>query len=386
MGNSGDITPVMLYRVTHGNLDFPAGCHPKVAVMLCGINNFGVTHSAGGKEKWDLGINCPPEDIAHGQQAIAQVFRRKLPTTRVIMLALLPVADPEKWARCRRVNAIQAAIARNPDEVAYVDLQDRFLGPDGTIKREWFTDGLHLSAKGYQAWVDGLAPVIGKFMAAPPLAPARIMLIGGSLTEGADSGTCYRRYLDGMLRRKGRLIDLVGSRGKHRDNTVMPDSDQFDPDHEGHWGKDSRWFAENMPGLLENQPPDVAVIELGNEDIASANDAAEPLTEGIVRHIKRVVETLRSKNPQVKIVLAHAIANHGKEQAAMLLNRKLDMLGRAGAAGQPPMVVADTGRGFDFKQDMDASGGLPNAAGARKIAAALADAIDPLLPRPVPNP
>ena len=79
MGNSGDITPVMLHRVTRGNLDFPEGKHPKVAIMLCGINNFIVTKSDGGKEMWDLGANCPPEDIAQGQRAIAQVFRRKLP-------------------------------------------------------------------------------------------------------------------------------------------------------------------------------------------------------------------------------------------------------------------------------------------------------------------
>ncbi len=46
MGNSGDITPVMLHRVTRGNLEFPPGHHPKVAVLLCGINNFGVTQSA----------------------------------------------------------------------------------------------------------------------------------------------------------------------------------------------------------------------------------------------------------------------------------------------------------------------------------------------------
>jgi hypothetical protein len=39
MGNSGDITPVMLYRVNHGNLDFPKGQAPRVAVLLCGTNN-----------------------------------------------------------------------------------------------------------------------------------------------------------------------------------------------------------------------------------------------------------------------------------------------------------------------------------------------------------
>jgi beta-glucosidase len=170
MGNSGDITPVMLYRVTHGNLDFAAGQQPKVAVLLCGINNFGVTQSDGGKEKWDLGANCPPADIAHAQRAIAQAFRRRLPETRVIMLALLPVADKVKWAKCQQVNAINAAV-EYPDEVAYLNLQDQFLMPDGSINKSLFSDGIHLTAEGYQVWAKSIAPTIKKFMDAPPLLP-----------------------------------------------------------------------------------------------------------------------------------------------------------------------------------------------------------------------
>lgn len=114
MGNSGDITPVMLHRVTRGNLDFPAGRQPKVAVLLCGINNFGVTTSAGGKEVWDLGAKCPPQDIADGQRAIAQAFRRRLPQTRLIMMALLPVADRAKWEKCQQVNAIKPPSSGTP--------------------------------------------------------------------------------------------------------------------------------------------------------------------------------------------------------------------------------------------------------------------------------
>jgi hypothetical protein len=52
----------MLYRVRHGNLDFPKGHEPEVAVLLCGTNNYGVTQSDGGKAKWDLGIKTPPAD------------------------------------------------------------------------------------------------------------------------------------------------------------------------------------------------------------------------------------------------------------------------------------------------------------------------------------
>ena len=375
MGNSGDITPVMLHRVTRGNLDFPDGRHPKVAVILCGINNFGVTKSAGGKEKWDLGINCPPEEIAEGQRAIAQVFRRRLPQTRVIMMALLPVADKAKWEKCRRVNAINSSLALDSNEVAYINLQDSFLQPDGTINRSLFTDGIHLSKEGYQAWAKGIAPVIDQFMKAPPLAPVKIMLIGGSATEGLDSSTSYRRYLDGMLRRDGHLIDFVGGRHKHNNDGTEPDSYQFDPDHEGHWGKDSAWVAENILRLLERNVPDMAVIHLGAEDIIASKIAAKPLTDEIIQNMNGVIKALRSKSENVKIVIAEPLPVSGKEEVAALLNRKISLLARSSAS----VVVAGT------NQDTGKDDPLPDAGGAMRIAAALSKAIHPLLVRAQPE-
>ena len=379
MGNSGDITPVMLHRVTRGNLDFPDGRHPKVAVMLCGINNFGVTTSAGGKETWDLGSDCPPEDIAQGQRAIAQVFRRRLPQTRLIMMALLPVADRAKWQKCQRVNAINAKLTLDSDEVAYINLQDSFLQPDGTISKALFTDGTHLTKEGYQAWEKGISPVIGKFMKAPPLAPVKIMLIGGSATEGLDSSTSYRRYLDGMIRRNGHLSDFVGSRHKHKDGTAEPDSYQFDPDHEGHWGKDSEWIADNMPRLLERNVPDVAVIHLGAEDILANKTEVEPLTDGIIKNIGRVITALRLKNAKVKIVIAQNLPVRGREKTCVLLNQKLSRLARSSASTLSPVVFAEANQRFEPHHDMSKDDALPNAGGARKIAGILSNAINTLL-------
>jgi len=339
MGNSGDITPVMLHRVTRGNLDFPEGRHPKVAVLLCGINNFGVTQSAGGKEKWDLGADCPPEDIANGQRAIAQVFRRKLPQTRLIMMALLPVADRAKWQKCQRVNAINASLALDNNEVAFVNLQDSFLQPDGTINKALFTDGTHLTKAGYQAWEKGISPVIEKSMKAPPLNPVKIMVIGGVATEGLDSTGSYRCYLDGMLRRKGHHIDFIGSRHKHNGDKTEAGSYQFDPDHEGHSGKNFAWFAENMPRLLEPNTPDIAVLQPGHDDIAE--------------NITAVITALRAKNPEVKIVLAEP--NHTTNGFA-----------------KSQVVVAKIGLDLETR--------VPSADEARKAATILAEAISPLLP------
>jgi lysophospholipase L1-like esterase len=291
------------------------------------------------------------------------------------MMALLPVADSAKWEKCRRVNAIHASLASDPYQVAYLNLQDSFLQPDGTINRALYADGIHLSKEGYQVWAKGIAPVIEKFMKAPPLAPVKIMLIGGSATEGPDSSTSYRRYLDGMLRRSGHLIDFVGSRKKHNNDRTEPDSYQFDPDHEGHWGKDSAWIADNMPRLLERNVPDVAVIHLGAEDIVASQTAADPLTDGIVRNIDRVIKALRSKNEKVKIVIAQALPVRGKEEISALLNHKISQIARSSAS----VILAETSREFDRIQDMSRDESLPNAGGATKIAATLSKALQPLL-------
>lgn len=171
MGNSGDITPVMLYRTQHGNLAFREGHAPRVAVLLCGTNNYGVTQSDGGNERWDLGIDTPPGDVAEGVRAVAREFRRRLPTTRVIILGILPVKDPIKRAKCQATNRILAGCAFPGDEVVFLDLQDRFLEADGGLAPELFTDGTHLSTKGYEVLANALEPVIERLIAAGPVAP-----------------------------------------------------------------------------------------------------------------------------------------------------------------------------------------------------------------------
>jgi lysophospholipase L1-like esterase len=375
MGNSGDITPVMLHRVTRGNLDFADGQHPKVAVLLCGINNFGVYQSAGGREQWYLGAHCPPADIANGTRAIAQVFRRRLPGTRLIMMALLPVSDEGQRAKCGQVNAINAALVRNDNEVAFVDLQDAFMLPDGSINRQLFTDGTHLTPEGYRVWAKGIEPLVLKFMEAPPLNPVKIMLIGDSITEGADSNGSYRRYLDGMLRRDGHLIDFVGSRRKHSDDKTEPDNYEYDVDHEGHWGKSSAWMAENMQSLLASNVPDVAVIHLGTEDIISSKVAAEPLADGIVKNIGKVVDTLRARNGKMKIVLSTIIPVAGKQDVVNLVNLKISRYVQSNSTRPCPVVLADPCKGFDVSRDLAADGAHPNAGGARKMANVFADVI-----------
>ncbi len=379
MGNSGDITPVMLYRVTQGNLSFEKAQQPKVAVLLCGTNNFVVTQSAGGKVQWDLGADCPPEDVAAGARAIAQVFRRRLPRTRVIMMGILPVSNLVKWTKCQKVNAVNAAVACDKSEVVTLDLQDRFLQPDGSLNTQLFTDGTHLTPEGYRVWAESLDSLVSRMMKADPLDPVKIMLVGGSITEGASSAESYRRYLDGMLRRQGHLIDFIGSRSRHNDNNTEPDCYQYDLDHEGHWGKNSEWLAKHMPGLLTDEVPDVAVIHMGTEDIVSGSSPAEVLTDEIVDNISRVIKALRSKNAAVKIVLAKMLPVQGKTDVVKLLNTKISTYVNAHGTAHSLAVVADPAAGFTVSADLSPDGTSPSVNGAKKMATVFAGAIDHML-------
>jgi len=173
MGNSGDITPVMLYRVRNGNLDFPKGHAPTVAVLLCGTNNYAVTQSDGGKVQWDLGMDAKPEDVAGGVRAVAQAFRRELPETRVILLGILPVAKQQKWEKCKETNRILAGYTYPDDEVVFLDLEKQFVNEDGTLKPGLFTDGTHLTPQGYAVLGDALLPQVERLVSLGPILAAK---------------------------------------------------------------------------------------------------------------------------------------------------------------------------------------------------------------------
>lgn len=169
MGNSGDITPVMLHRTQNGNLAFPKGEEPGVAVLLCGTNNYVVTSSAGGKVKWDLGMETSPREVADGIRAVAQSFRKKLPGTQLIVLGILPVKNERKWTKCQETNRILAGLRYPKDEVVFLDLQDRFLNEEGSIKPELFLDGTHLTPAGYAVMADALEPKIERLLKLGPI-------------------------------------------------------------------------------------------------------------------------------------------------------------------------------------------------------------------------
>ena len=143
-GISGDKTEHILWRITEGrNLD---GTDPEGIVLLAGINN--------------LYQDDSPEDTAAGIGAIIQVLRKRLPRSKILLLAVFPskqaVDDPMR-EKIKKVNAIIEKLADNRN-IFFLDIGHVFLEKDGSMSKTIMRDYIHLSARGYVRWAEAMNP------------------------------------------------------------------------------------------------------------------------------------------------------------------------------------------------------------------------------------
>jgi beta-glucosidase len=156
-GIGGDQTQHVIWRIEQGELD---KVKPKVVVLMIGTNNLG-NHTA--------------PAIAAANRKIVSMIHEKLPDTKVLLLGIFPrgprtngngVVDPheEKMRKIGEINAKLAAMD-NGSSIRYLDLGPKFMSADGTIAKAIMPDQLHLSAAGYQIWVEGMKPLLDTMMA-----------------------------------------------------------------------------------------------------------------------------------------------------------------------------------------------------------------------------
>jgi lysophospholipase L1-like esterase len=144
----------MLWRIQNGELE---GVNPKVIVILAGTNNVG--NRPGGDEK--------VADIVGGFQALVDECREKAPQAKIIVTAIFPRNDnPAVLPEIGRINDELAKLA-DGQTIYYVNVNDQLADPEGILFDGMTVDKLHLSAKGYQIWADGLRPLLTKFLGPP---------------------------------------------------------------------------------------------------------------------------------------------------------------------------------------------------------------------------
>jgi lysophospholipase L1-like esterase len=142
----------MLWRLQNGELE---GVHPKVIVILAGINNVGTNPGGMGKI----------EDITQGFRALLETCRAKAPGATVILMALFPRND--NMAVVPTLNEINRNLAKLADDrqVRFLDINHLLADPAGRCFRGMLDrDQLHPTLKAYQLWADALNPLLTELL------------------------------------------------------------------------------------------------------------------------------------------------------------------------------------------------------------------------------
>jgi len=142
-GIGGDRTQHVLWRIENGEID---GISPKVAMLMIGTNNVRDNTS---------------DEIAEGIETIVKTLRQKLPTTKILLLAVFPRGEKPNPMR-EKLTAVNERIAKLDDGqmIKYLDIGAKFLNEDGTISKEIMPDFLHLTREGYRIWADAVEPTL----------------------------------------------------------------------------------------------------------------------------------------------------------------------------------------------------------------------------------
>jgi type IV/VI secretion system ImpK/VasF family protein len=149
LGIAGDHTQNLLWRIDQGTLD---GIHPDAVVLLIGVNN--------------LGGGFTPKQTVAGVRAVIAAVQARLPTTRLLLLAILPAGhgpmDPLRQ-KITEANRLLATLGE-PGRVSVHDVGSVLLEPDGTITKATMRDFLHPTAAGYERLSEAVAPWLEKLM------------------------------------------------------------------------------------------------------------------------------------------------------------------------------------------------------------------------------
>ena len=83
--------------------------------------------------------------------AICRELRTRLPETKIVLLAIFPRGEKPDAQRAKNARAsLLASSIADGKTIFYMDINDRFLKPDGTLTADIMPDYLHPNAKGYQ--------------------------------------------------------------------------------------------------------------------------------------------------------------------------------------------------------------------------------------------
>jgi lysophospholipase L1-like esterase len=336
---------------------------PKVAVVLIGTNNL---HNR-------LPLQSTLQETADGVRAIHQLLIRRWPGIQILNIQILPTT----WHTfSESVNVITKNYLFQ-DQIEHLDHSSIFLSQDGSIL--YMPDGIHPVESGRILWEPLISSAIEEAYqrALNSKSPTKILLYGGMLTKGESPVNSYRSYLDGMVRSKDYNLDFVGSIREHDNNQDSVFYYQYDWDHEGKAGRTSTVMRNNLDDIINRENPDIAVLEVGTEDIGSVNYSAQTVMDDL----EQMVADLRKKQSEIRIVITSAIPILSKEVVIEDLNKKIQEFVASHSSEESPIVFSDIYTGLLDKK-LTYSSNIIDSVGAYEIATILTKSLECALGSP----
>jgi beta-glucosidase len=140
LGFAGDRTEHLLWRIQNGEID---GLCPKILILLIGTNNAG--------HRLDS-----PEEIAAGVNVILDELKKRLPTTKIVLMAIFPRSRNNQKPMRKRVNQTNQLIKQYTDakQIIWLDINQHFLTSEDVLLETVMPDLLHPNSAQYWMWAE----------------------------------------------------------------------------------------------------------------------------------------------------------------------------------------------------------------------------------------
>lgn len=102
----------------------------------------------------DIGYNHSADHVAQNVADVIRNFQKEKQDTQIYVQAILP----REAQSMTLVNAYNSALSSLSQDLGinFVDMNEAFASPDGTLRADLTDDGLHLNAQGYALWAEFL--------------------------------------------------------------------------------------------------------------------------------------------------------------------------------------------------------------------------------------
>ena len=286
-GGDGDRTGQTLWRIEHSPME---KISPKLVVMMIGTNNAGSFENT-------------PQETAEGVEKLVDTFLKLYPEAKILLLDIFPRGVTSDDPRRQAVNATNVLLreaygAGQIDRVTMLDLSPLFLTPEGFLPPELMPDFLHPSAAGYELWAAAMEPAIAAALGETPES-----VVPSSLENVDWWNECYREDLALIENGEFDLVFIGDSITRGWDHVGKEMWEKYYGDKRavnlgigGDRTDHLLWRIDHMP--MERISPKGIFLLIGVNNVASGHSAAQTALG-----IRRVVEALRAKCPEAKIVV-----------------------------------------------------------------------------------